>query len=250
MRLGQVKRLVIKIGSALPMCAEGAIRRGWIKRPAADMDACRRTGQELPIASSSPIEVGRWPPKPGEDAPKPGLVPVINENDTVSTVETRYGDNDWLAARVAMMARANLLVLFSDIDGPYTGDPRKGPGAAHLAEPPRVTPEIEAMVSDAVLDISTGGIITKMDAAKIAVANVVIAKGNDGRITPDEGFLTEVNSAIAMCNASTRFAGGGMFGMGAEIGISPGQMHARGPRGAEQLTSVERRVRGAAQTLP
>ncbi|WP_421881309.1 glutamate 5-kinase [Pacificispira sp.] len=113
---------------------------------------------------------------------KLGAVPVINENDTVATSEIRYGDNDRLAARVATMASADLLVLLSDIDGVYTADPRKDPAATHIPEIRAVTPEIEAMAGDAVPGVSTGGMITKLDAAKIALAGgcrMAIALGRD-----------------------------------------------------------------------
>ena len=113
---------------------------------------------------------------------KLGVVPVINENDTVATSEIRYGDNDRLAARVATMASADLLVLLSDIDGLYTADPRKDPDARHIPEIAAITPEVEAMAGDAVPGVSTGGMITKLDAAKIAVAGgcrMAIALGKE-----------------------------------------------------------------------
>jgi glutamate 5-kinase len=97
-----------------------------------------------------------------------GAVPVINENDTVATTEIRFGDNDRLAARVAAMMNADTLVLLSDIDGLYEADPRKNPGAAHLAEIPTVTPGIEAMAGAAPTGYSSGGMVTKLTAAKIA----------------------------------------------------------------------------------
>jgi glutamate 5-kinase len=73
-----------------------------------------------------------------------GVVPVVNENDTVVTEEIRYGDNDRLAARVAQMAGADLLVLLSDIDGLYTADPRKNPNAAHIPLVSEITPRSPA----------------------------------------------------------------------------------------------------------
>ena len=101
---------------------------------------------------------------------KLGAVPVINENDTVATEEIRYGDNDRLAARVAQMASADLLVLFSDIDGLYTGDPRSEKNAAHVPLVTAITPEIEAMAAPAAPGYSSGGMVTKLAAAKIATA--------------------------------------------------------------------------------
>ncbi len=109
-----------------------------------------------------------------------GVVPVINENDTVATTEIRFGDNDRLAARVAQMASADTLVLLSDIDGLYTGDPRSDPDARHLPEVPELTPDIEAMAAPAVPGMSSGGMVTKLAAARIAMAagcRMVIAQG-------------------------------------------------------------------------
>jgi glutamate 5-kinase len=99
-----------------------------------------------------------------------GAVPVINENDTVATAELRFGDNDRLAARVAQMASADTLVLLSDIDGLYTADPRRNPAALHVPEVTEMTVEIEAMAGEARPGISTGGMVTKLAAAKIAMA--------------------------------------------------------------------------------
>ncbi|HUT49467.1 MAG TPA: glutamate 5-kinase [Alphaproteobacteria bacterium] len=95
-------------------------------------------------------------------------IPVINENDTVATIEIRYGDNDRLAARVAQMASADTLILLSDIDGLYTGDPRQDKAAEHIPEVTRITPEIEAMAGEAAPGYSSGGMVTKLAAAKIA----------------------------------------------------------------------------------
>jgi len=109
-------------------------------------------------------------------------VPVVNENDTVATNEIRYGDNDRLAARVAAMIGADLLVLFSDVDGLYTAPPGLDPQAKHLPEIARITPEIEAMAGGAASELSRGGMRTKIEAAKIATqagAHMIIA---DGRV--------------------------------------------------------------------
>jgi glutamate 5-kinase len=107
-------------------------------------------------------------------------IPVINENDTVATSEIRYGDNDRLAARVAAMIGADLLVLFSDIDGLYTAPPARDPSAQHLAVVPRIDANIEAMAGDAASSLSRGGMRTKIEAGKIATAagaHMIIAKG-------------------------------------------------------------------------
>jgi glutamate 5-kinase len=107
-------------------------------------------------------------------------VPVINENDTVATSEIRVGDNDRLAARVAAMMNADTLVLLSDIDGLYEADPRSDPGAKRLEVVPGITPEIEAMAGAAATGYSSGGMVTKLAAGKIATASgcrMVIADG-------------------------------------------------------------------------
>lgn len=96
-----------------------------------------------------------------------GAVPIVNENDTVATVEIRYGDNDRLAARTAQMISADALILFSDIDGLYEADPRKHPGAAFVPEVREITPAIDAMAGDAGA-LGSGGMRTKIEAAKIA----------------------------------------------------------------------------------
>ncbi|MFZ5835173.1 MAG: glutamate 5-kinase [Pseudomonadota bacterium] len=113
---------------------------------------------------------------------KLGAVPVVNENDTVATSEIRYGDNDRLAARVAQMISADCMVLLSDIDGLYTADPGIDPDARHFAEIASITPEIEAMAGGSGSAVGTGGMITKLAAAKIATgAGCAMAIAN-GRI--------------------------------------------------------------------
>jgi glutamate 5-kinase len=99
-----------------------------------------------------------------------GVVPVINENDTVATEEIRFGDNDRLAARVAQMASADTLVLLSDIDGLYTADPRQTPDARFIPEVAAIDEAVEAMAGEAPPGYSSGGMVTKLEAAKIAVA--------------------------------------------------------------------------------
>ncbi len=108
-------------------------------------------------------------------------VPVINENDTVATAEIRFGDNDRLAARVAEMVQADQLILLSDIDGLYTADPRRNPLAAHIPIVKAITPEIEAMGGEPPPGYSSGGMRTKLVAARIATQSgcaMAIAIGN------------------------------------------------------------------------
>ena len=109
-----------------------------------------------------------------------GAIPVVNENDTVATSEIRYGDNDRLSARVASMISADCLVLLSDVDGLYTRPPGTDPEARRLGVIREITPEIEAMAGDAGTELSRGGMKTKIEAGRIALAggtNMVIASG-------------------------------------------------------------------------
>jgi glutamate 5-kinase len=112
-------------------------------------------------------------------------VPVINENDTVATSEIRFGDNDRLAARVAAMISADALILLSDIDGLYSADPRRDPQARLIPEVRELTAEIEAMAGEAPAGYSSGGMVTKLAAARIAVgAGCRMAIANGRRLNP------------------------------------------------------------------
>jgi glutamate 5-kinase len=111
---------------------------------------------------------------------KLGAVPIVNENDTVATNEIRYGDNDRLAARVAQVVSADCLVLLSDVDGLYTADPVRDPTARFLPTVDEITPEIEAMAGASSTDMGSGGMTTKLMAARIAVGagcHMAIASG-------------------------------------------------------------------------
>jgi glutamate 5-kinase len=110
-----------------------------------------------------------------------GALPVINENDTVATAEIRYGDNDRLAARVAQMAGADCLILLSDVEGLFTADPNKEPNAQFIHEVRQITPEIESMAGASASDVGSGGMTTKVMAAKIAISagcHMCIAAGH------------------------------------------------------------------------
>jgi len=109
-----------------------------------------------------------------------GAVPLINENDTVATDEIRFGDNDRLAARVAAMVSADLLILLSDIDGLYTADPAEDRAAELVPEVTEITPEIEAMAGQTIASDSSGGMPTKLAAAKQCLSagcQMVICEG-------------------------------------------------------------------------
>ena len=128
-----------------------------------------------------------------------GALPIVNENDTVATAEIKVGDNDTLGAIVACSIGADLLVLLSDIDGLYTADPHKDPNARLLSAVEAVTEEIEALAGGAGSELGTGGMATKLRAAKL-----VTAKGCDMVIT--NGEHPENLYAIVEGNAvGTRF---------------------------------------------
>ena len=227
--IGNSKRLVVKIGSALLVDElSGLIRHDWLNALADDLKETRATGTEILVVSSGAIAVGRRhlglthdPIRLEEKQAAAasgqiqlahayqealarhdisvaqilltlsdteerrrhlnarstisqllllGSVPVVNENDTVATSEIRFGDNDRLAARVAAMISADTLILLSDIDGLYKRDPRKYPEAEHIDHIKEITPLIEAMADKAPTGYSSGGMETKIQAAKIATA--------------------------------------------------------------------------------
>lgn len=111
-----------------------------------------------------------------------GVIPVVNENDTVATDEIEFGDNDTLSAIVAALIHADLLIILSDQDGFFTDDPRTNPNAKLVEEIPYITDELEAMAKGAGTDVGTGGMYAKISAARVANdagADMVIANGND-----------------------------------------------------------------------
>ena len=122
-----------------------------------------------------------------------GVIPVVNENDTVATEEIRYGDNDRLAARVAQMAGADALVLLSDVDGLYTADPRRDRAAAHVPQVERITAEVEgwATGANAAAGVGVGGMATKLAAARIAqgagCATIIALGARPGPLAALEG---------------------------------------------------------------
>ncbi len=233
-------RLVLKVGSALLVAPDGAVRRDWLRSLVADVAARVRAGEQAVIVSSGAIALGarrlglaRGGRASLEDAQAAaavgqialagvwaellagegltaaqmlvtlddledrrrflnasatfdrllslGVVPVVNENDSVATTEIRFGDNDRLAARVAQAAGAKTVILLSDVDGLYTANPKTDPDATRFAEVRHITPQIEAMASaDSASGMGSGGMVSKLQAAKIATkagADLIIVSG-------------------------------------------------------------------------
>lgn len=130
-----------------------------------------------------------------------GVIPIVNENDTIATEEISVGDNDTLAAMTACSVKADLLVLLSDIDGLYTKDPHKNEDATLIPVVTEITPSIESLADSGGSALGTGGMVTKIHAARMAMENgvdMVIANGSRPEVLYDiaEGKL-----------AGTRFSG-------------------------------------------
>lgn len=130
-----------------------------------------------------------------------GVIPIINENDTVTTDEIVIGDNDTLGATIANEVKADLLILLSDIDGLFTGDPNKDPNAKRIDVVEEITEEIETLAGNRGSVLGTGGMITKINAAKLVTQNgidMIIANGRNPEI------LYEIINGEGIC---TRFVG-------------------------------------------
>lgn len=238
MQLSSMRRIVVKIGSALLVePTTGEIHTTWLESLIKDLAQCHQAGQEIIIVTSGSIALGKraldiTDPCPLDvsqaaaavgqirlaqsyqsllaayDIPvaqilltlsdsenrqrylnarntlqsllELGVIPLINENDTVATAEIRYGDNDRLAARVAQMAEADVLILLSDIDGLYDRDPRVHSDANHIAQVDAITPAILEMAGGSISRVGSGGMPTKLKAAQIVMASgchMVITNG-------------------------------------------------------------------------
>ena len=121
-----------------------------------------------------------------------GIIPIVNENDTVAIDEieniVRFGDNDNLSAIVAQLVSADLLIILSDIDGFYDSDPRKNPNSKLIKTVEEITPELEACAGGAGSLLGTGGMATKLTAAKRAInsgCNMILANGDNPSILLD-----------------------------------------------------------------
>jgi glutamate 5-kinase len=158
-------------------------------------------------------------------------VPVINENDTIATSEIRFGDNDRLAARVAAMMNADTLVLLSDIDGLYTGDPKRDPAAEFVPLVPALTPAVEAMAGQAPLGYSSGGMVTKLAAARIAVSagcRMAIADGRRDHplaAMAEGGRCTWFLAQVEPLTARKRWIAGSLKPTG-RVTVDPGALKA------------------------
>jgi glutamate 5-kinase len=155
------------------------------------------------------------------------VVPIINENDTVATEEIRYGDNDRLAARVAQLVMADALVLLSDVDGLYTADPGKDPGAEHIQEVLKITGQVQAMAGVTRSDVGSGGMATKVQAARIAThagCSTIIASGTVDhplRVLSDGGKSTVFRAEGTPAAARKQWLAGALEVRG-EIGVDEG----------------------------
>ena len=119
-----------------------------------------------------------------------GTVPIVNENDTVATDEIRFGDNDRLAAQIAVTVGADQLILLSDVDGFYSGNPKDDPSAQRYDVIDKITPQIEEMAGDAGSGLSKGGMKTKLMAAKTATAAGCAMAITDGhQLRPLSGLI-------------------------------------------------------------
>lgn len=227
--LSRIRRLVVKVGSALLVDRiSGSLRSDWLKCLVDDIAGFRRRGVDVVLVSSGSISLGRAAlglpngvlaleqsqaaaaigqirlARAYEEALAPhglkaaqvlltledsenrrrylnsratldqllrlGAVPVVNENDTVATDEIRFGDNDRLAARIAVTVGADTLVLLSDVDGFYSGDPRVNASVQRFDVIEKITPEIEKMAGDEGTGLSKGGMKTKLMAARTATS--------------------------------------------------------------------------------
>lgn len=111
-----------------------------------------------------------------------GVIPIVNENDTISTYEIRFGDNDTLSAIVSALVQADLLILLSDIDGLFTDDPNRNPDAMFIEYVDRIDERFRKMAKGSASDVGTGGMSTKLNAARLATsagADMIIANGAD-----------------------------------------------------------------------
>jgi len=159
------------------------------------------------------------------------VVPIVNENDTVATEEIRYGDNDRLAARIAQLVMADALILLSDVDGLYTSDPRDHGDAEHVSEVHRITSDTLAMAGETQSDIGSGGMVTKVQAARIATLAgccTLIASGtisNPLRALADGGRCTVFHASETPAAARKQWLAG-VLDVSGELRLDDGAVRA------------------------
>lgn len=132
-----------------------------------------------------------------------GVIPIVNENDVISTEQIEFGDNDTLSATVATVVKADLLIILSDIDGLYNSDPRVNPNASLIPLVEKIDESIEALAGGAGSNRGTGGMITKIHAAKEATAkgvDMLIANGSDPDVLYDILDGKEIGTLFAKTN--------------------------------------------------
>jgi len=179
------------------------------------------------------------------------VVPVVNENDTVSVDELKFGDNDALAGLVAGLVQAELLLILSDVSGLFDADPRQDPQAKLLGEVSKVTAELARAAGGSGSSVGTGGMATKVHAARRATAfgcHVVIASGKDaanvGRVLAGDAVGTHFHPTEARLSAKQRWLAHATKSKGALI-VDAGAASAVVQRGKSLLPSGIRAVRGA-----
>lgn len=182
-----------------------------------------------------------------------GALPIINENDSVAVEELKLGDNDNLAAHVAVLADADLLLILSDVDGLFTADPRANPDARMLTDVPQIDDEVAALAGGSGSSVGTGGMVTKLAAARKATGrgiNVVIANGR--KSTTFDSLLADENPGTLFRRQSTPLAARKHWLLHAlpvrgRIEVDAGAARALGDRGASLLPSGVSGLSGAFQ---
>ncbi len=219
MEINTSKRLIIKVGSRLLIDEkQQQFNTSWLASLVDDVAGLARTGIKVLLVTSGSVACGNMALKLKranatldqqglksaqilltmsdietrqryinlrntlESLLKLNVIPIINENDCIATSEIRYGDNDRLSARVAQMIEADTLILLSDVDGLYTADPSRNKQAEFINQVDKITPEIIAMAAESSTLYGSGGMVTKIQAAKIATLSgcrMLITKGGE-----------------------------------------------------------------------
>ncbi|MFW6094303.1 MAG: glutamate 5-kinase [Pseudomonadota bacterium] len=179
-----------------------------------------------------------------------GVIPIVNENDTVATDEIRFGDNDTLAALVSNLLQADLLVILTDTNGLYEQDPRREPRAPLVHWADAVDPRLDAMVGEGPGELGRGGMVTKLKAARIAArsgADTVIAGGQQpavlARILAGEAVGTMLSASILPLDARKRWIAGQLRAKG-DLVLDAGAVEAITSRGVSLLPVGVVAVRG------